>query len=107
MLIFIITSRKWHTRKAASLFSRFVSDLYERSILFLTTNQSFREWPQVFSQNESLTVAILGRLLHHAHLITIKGRSWRLRKLGKALSFMTDGFAGPGDPGSIVVDSAS
>lgn len=76
----------------ANLFFRFVSDLYERASLILTSNQSFTEWPQVFSQNESLTVAILDRLLHHAHLVSIKGRSWRLRTLEEALQFTKEGF---------------
>jgi DNA replication protein DnaC len=91
----------------ANLFFHFVSDLYERSSLILTTNQSFTEWPQVFSQNESLTVAILDRLLHHAHLISIKGRSWRLRKLEEAFQFMKEGFSTHKETQSTVMGAPS
>jgi DNA replication protein DnaC len=91
----------------ANLFFRFVSDLYERSSLILTTNQSFTEWPQLFSQNESLTVAILELLLHQAHLISIKGRSWWLSNLEEALQFINQGFTKSDETKSTVRSSTS
>jgi DNA replication protein DnaC len=35
--------------------------------------------------DEVLATAILDRLLHHAHVINIKGRSYRLRELEETL----------------------
>ncbi|MCD6133728.1 MAG: IS21-like element helper ATPase IstB, partial [Deltaproteobacteria bacterium] len=63
--------------KEANFFFRFISTLYERSSIIITTNRSFREWPEVFAGNEVITVAILDRLLHHSHVINVRGKSWR------------------------------
>jgi IstB-like ATP binding protein len=43
----------------------------------VTTNLSFVEWVQVFG-DEKLTAALLDRLAHHAHILTTKGRSYRI-----------------------------
>jgi DNA replication protein DnaC len=40
----------------------------------------------VLAGDEALTTAILDRLLHNAHVINIKGRSYRLRDLENALA---------------------
>jgi len=39
--------------------------------------------------DEVLATAILDRLLHHSHVINIKGRSYRLRDLEQAVSLRT------------------
>ena len=38
----------------------------------------FSEWGEVFSDN-ILANAILDRLLHHSHVINIKGNSYRIK----------------------------
>ena len=45
-----------------------------------------REWTELLAGDEVLTTAILDRLLHRAHVLNIKGRSYRLRDLEQALS---------------------
>jgi DNA replication protein DnaC len=55
-----------------------LSDRYERAATLVTSNLSFGEWVQVFG-NEKLTLALLDRLTHHAHIVTTKGASFRLR----------------------------
>ena len=37
-----------------------------------------------FAGNSALTAAMLDRLMHHAHLIQIKGESYRLKDKRKA-----------------------
>jgi hypothetical protein len=43
------------------------------------------DWPAVFAGDEILTTAILDRLLHHVRVLSIDGRSYRLRELGALL----------------------
>lgn len=68
-------------RKEANLFFRLVCSHYERASLILTSNKQVRAWPEIFAGDEALTMAILDRLLHHVHLVSITGRSYRLRAL--------------------------
>ena len=49
-----------------------------------TSNLSFGEKFVTFAGNSALTAAMLDRLMHHAHLIQIKGESYRLKDKRKA-----------------------
>jgi DNA replication protein DnaC len=51
---------------------------YERASTVLTSNLSFGEWGALLG-DEVLATALLDRLLHHAEVITINGRSYRMR----------------------------
>ena len=51
----------------------------------LTTNTAIWHWPELFAVDEILATAILDRLLHRAHVLNIRGRSYRLRDLGESL----------------------
>ena len=51
-----------------------------------TSNKHVRKWLAIFAGDEILTTAILDRLLHPAYVISIDGRSYRLRELGALLS---------------------
>ena len=57
---------------------------YESGSVILTSNLSFGEWEQTFGGNAALTSAMLDRLLHHSHLIQIRGDSYRLKGKHKA-----------------------
>ena len=72
-------------REDASLFFRLVSYRYGRGAMIITTNKSIRDWTELLGDDEVLATAILDRLLHHAHVLNIKGRSYRLRDLEDAL----------------------
>ena len=63
---------------AANLFFQLISRRYERGSVLLTTNRPVGEWGTVFSDNVVAT-AILDRLLHHSHVLAIRGDSYRLR----------------------------
>lgn len=73
------------TREEASLFFRLVSYRYGRGAMIITTNKSIRDWTELLAGDEVLATAILDRLLHRAHVLNIKGRSYRLRDLEEAL----------------------
>jgi DNA replication protein DnaC len=71
------------SEKGAQLFFQVVAQSYERQSLILTTNLDFSQWPQVFG-SEQLTGALLDRLTHHAHILTMNGESFRFREsMGK------------------------
>jgi DNA replication protein DnaC len=64
---------------AAHLFFQLVSRRYERGAILLTSNRSVGEWGTVFG-DPVVATAILDRLLHHSHVITIRGDSYRLKE---------------------------
>jgi len=64
---------------AANLFFQVVSARYERGSILLTSNKSFGEWGELVG-DPILKTAILDRLLHHSHVINIRGNSYRLKE---------------------------
>jgi len=68
----------------ANLFFQVIAKRYEHGSIILTSNLSFGEWDRTFAGNSALTAAMLDRLLHHAHVVQIKGDSYRLREKKKA-----------------------
>jgi len=64
---------------AAHLFFQLVSRRYERGSMLITSNRAVGEWGQVFG-DAVVATAILDRLLHHSHVLTIRGDSYRLRE---------------------------
>ena len=47
--------------------------------MLITSNRSIAEWGTVFG-DPVVATAILDRLLHHSHVLTIRGESYRLRE---------------------------
>ena len=70
-------------RMAAQFLFQLVSRRYQRGSIILTSNKSFGEWGDIFT-DQVLATAILDRLLHHSTTITIRGHSFRLREKRKA-----------------------
>ena len=70
-------------RHAAHLFFQLVSRRYERGSMLITSNRSVGEWGEVFG-DAVVATAILDRLLHHSHVLTITGESYRLRAKRRA-----------------------
>lgn len=68
----------------ANLFFQVIAKRYEQGSIILTSNLSFGEWDSTFADNSALTAAMLDRLLHHAHVVQIKGDSYRLKDKKKA-----------------------
>jgi len=55
-----------------------VSKAYENVALIVTSNLDFSEWGTLFA-SPGTAAALLDRLLHHAHVITLRGDSYRVR----------------------------
>jgi len=53
------------------------SQRYERGSTIVTSNLPFEEWTSVFGA-ERLTGALLDRLTHHVHILSMNGESYRL-----------------------------
>lgn len=66
-------------KAGADLLFQIVSQRYERGSIILTTNQPFKNWPKIFNNDSTLTSAVLDRLLHHAEVVTLEGKSYRMR----------------------------
>jgi DNA replication protein DnaC len=62
----------------ADLLFQVVSRRYEKKSVVLTTNLPFRDWPSVFP-NATCATALIDRVIHHADVIAIEGKSYRLR----------------------------
>lgn len=72
------------TRDQANLFFQVIVKRYEKGSIILTSNLSFGQWDETFAGNTALTSAMLDRILHHSHVVQIKGDSYRLREKRKA-----------------------
>ncbi len=68
---------------AAHVLFQLVSRRYERGSILLTSNRAVGEWGTVFG-DPVVATAILDRLLHHSHVLTIRGESYRLREKRRA-----------------------
>ena len=64
--------------EGANLLFQLINKRYEKHPTIITTNKPFGKWYEIFN-DATITNAILDRLLHHSHIITIKGSSYRLR----------------------------
>jgi hypothetical protein len=64
---------------AAHLLFQLVSRRYERGSILITSNRAVGDWGTVLGE-QVVATAILDRLLHHSHVLTIRGDSYRLRE---------------------------
>ncbi|QNU65931.1 ATP-binding protein [Ruminiclostridium herbifermentans] len=65
-------------KEDSNMFFQLIDMRYERKSTILTTNMNFNEWDGVF-YDAVVANAILDRVLHHAHVISISGKSYRLK----------------------------
>jgi len=66
-------------REEANLFFNVIAKRYEQGSVIVTSNLPFSQWSTAFADDQTLTAALLDRLLHHAHIVQISGNSYRLR----------------------------
>lgn len=66
-------------REEATLFFNVIAKRYEHGSVIVTSNLPFSQWSTAFADDQTLTAALLDRLLHHAHIVQISGNSYRLK----------------------------
>ena len=67
------------SQEQAHHFFELVTARYEHGSIILTSNTSFAQWGNLLG-DEVLATALLDRLLHHAEVIPINGRSYRMKE---------------------------
>jgi len=72
-------------RQAANLLFALVSRRYERGSIAITSNRGFEQWGEILG-DAMVAAALIDRLVHHATMITLKGKSYRLRERGTAIT---------------------
>ncbi len=65
------------TKDGAELLFQLISDWYETKSVILTSNLEFSQWNKIFI-DARLTAALVDRLIHHAHILSFTGESFRL-----------------------------
>src|SRR5262249_32231917 len=63
----------------AVLFFQLMNRRYEHASTVLTSNKGFEDWGDVFG-DDVMAAALIDRILHHCHLVNIRGNSYRLRE---------------------------
>ena len=86
--------------ESAHLFFQLVSRRYGRGSLLVTSNRAVGEWSAIFN-DAVVATAILDRMLHHSHVITIRGESYRLREKRRSGLLQK---AGPAHPSSTLTE---
>ncbi len=68
----------------ANMFFQLINLRYEKKSTIITTNKEFSKWPEIFG-DLNIAGAILDRLLHHAKIEKITGRSYRTKEVQKMM----------------------
>jgi DNA replication protein DnaC len=63
----------------AVLFFQLMNRRYEKASTVLTSNKGFDEWGEVLG-DDVMAAALIDRVLHHCHLVNIRGNSYRMRE---------------------------
>lgn len=67
------------SQTGSELLFNVIAECYEKQSLMITTNLQFKEWESIFGSNK-LTAAMIDRLVHHGHIVSFSGTSYRLKK---------------------------
>ena len=67
------------TPTGAMLFFQLLARRDEHASTILTSNKGFEDWGDIFG-DEVMAAALIDRLVHHCHLVTIRGNSYRMRQ---------------------------
>jgi len=66
------------SRTGAMHFFQLMTRRYETASTVLTSNKGFEDWGNIFG-DDVMAAALTDRLLHHCHVVSIRGNSYRMR----------------------------
>lgn len=66
------------SKEGAELLFQLISDWYEQCSLVITSNLEFSQWNRIFV-DARLTAALVDRVIHHAHILSFTGDSYRVK----------------------------
>lgn len=76
-------------KAAATWFFQLICQRYERRATIITSNKPFADWSHIFADT-TLAGALLDRFLHHSHVLSLKGDSYRLRAKARGAAAASD-----------------
>lgn len=76
------------SRTGAMLFFHLMSRRYETASTILTSNKGFEEWGDVFG-DDVMAGALIDRLVHHCHIVNIRGNSYRMKNHAELYAILT------------------
>ena len=66
------------SQDGAVLFFQLINARHERASTVLTSNKGFEDWGAVLG-DDVMAAALIDRLVHHCHIVNIRGNSYRMR----------------------------
>jgi DNA replication protein DnaC len=66
------------TAEQAHVFFQLVNARYETGSIIMTSNKPFSKWAELMS-DEAVATAMLDRLLHHSHTLSLQADSYRMK----------------------------
>jgi DNA replication protein DnaC len=67
------------SHSGAVLFFQLMNRRYEHASTVLTSNKGFEQWGEVLG-DDVMAAALIDRVVHHCHLVNIRGNSYRMRE---------------------------
>ena len=67
------------SRDGAVLFFQLINTRYEHASTVLTANKGFEDWGTILG-DEVMAAALIDRVMHHCHVVNIRGNSYRMRE---------------------------
>lgn len=67
------------TQTGSELLFNVIADCYEQQSVIVTSNLEFGQWTSIFGDTK-LTSALVDRLVHHAHILSFTGESFRFKQ---------------------------
>jgi len=68
-----------YDRTGSQLLFDYLSGIHGQKVIILNTNLEFSKWVNIL-YSEQMTAALVGRLMHHCHLLLFPGENNRLRE---------------------------
>ena len=78
------------SREGAVLFFQLINARYEHASTVLTSNKGFEDWGAILG-DDVMAAALIDRLMHHCHIVNIRGNSYRMREHTELLESLSPG----------------